>query len=687
MPRENETVHGFAKLISAQLMPLNNNPMFKQAFHDQKLSFLINIADGEFAALIKIDHGVVSVESVKNGDKAYMNSLYTDQNCDAFLEAPVATLIGVSTGDLSTGALLKEILKRRVRVKNIKKLQIMKGLFNFNAKSFNITRQTLMRELIKKWAEFYGDKPFLTYVADFDKGLDEKYSFKDIHLYSNRLANGFLKIGIGRGSGIALMNINSPEYLFTILAAMKVGAFVVLVNTGLKGDGLKFIIDHSDASGIVVHWLFLDSFLEIRNQVPKLKKIIVDLRDAPNDFKVPAGFDVIGKLMEAPDSDINIELSPEDLCMLMYTAGTTGLPKAISFWQGKLLGGLNVKTLMKMTALLSQPTDVIFTPLPLFHSNALFLSTFAAYLCGLPLILAKKFSATRHWDICRKYNVTIFNTLGAIVSFLMKQPEKQNDKDHKVRMVNTAACPKDLWSAFEERFDVKVAEAYGATDGGGFMLLTQIYDNVPVGTMGKPMPGVYAEVMEDGGKILPGAGQVGELVFLVPEKEVKSREVKYYREEKASKDLIQAGQDGRKYFHTGDLAYKDNDGWFFFVDRKKDSIRKRGENITPYSIESILDQHNKVLESAAYGVKSDLGEDEIMVSVVCKPGETLQPGEIVSFCQGKMADFMIPRYVNFVKELPKNEVHRVLKRELKDVGITSTTWDREKKYTTENQTR
>ncbi len=679
MPKETDEVHGFAKIIWAQLIPLNNNPTFKQAFKDQKLSFLINIADGDFAALIKIEKGVVSVESVKNGDKAYMDKQYAEHKCDAYLEATVAMLIAISTGELSTGAMLKNILRKKMRVKNIKKLKIMQELFNFNQKSLNIHGQTLMRDVFKIWADFYGDKTFLTYVVDFDNGLDEKYSYKDMHAFSNRLANGFLNIGIGRGTGIALMNINSPEYIFTVFAGMKLGAYIILVNTGLKGEGLKFSIDHSDASAIVVHWSFLDTLLEIKDQMPKLKKIIVDLRDAPNDFKVPAGCEVIGKLMEAPDIDINVVLSPDDLCMLMYTAGTTGLPKAISFWQGKLLGGLNVKTLMKLAGLITKPTDIVFTPLPLFHSNALFLSTFSSFLCGLSLVLGKKFSATRHWDICRKYDVTVFNTLGAIVTFLMKQPPKSNDKDHKVTVVNTAACPKDLWQAFEERFDVKIAEAYGATDGGGFMLLTMIYDNVPVGTMGKPMPGVTAGIMDDGGKILPDAGQVGELVFLVPEKEIKNREVKYYREEKASKDLIQVGKEGQRWFHTGDLAYQDKDGWFFFVDRKKDSIRKRGENITPYSIESIIDQHEKVLESAAYGVKSNLGEDEIMVSVVCKSGESMTPQEVTTFCKDKMADFMVPRYIDFVKELPKNEVHRIQKNILKERGITPTSFDMEKK--------
>lgn len=675
--KEDKKVKGFVKLLWQQLIPLNDNPKFQLRFRDDDFTFLINITDGDYAALIQIDKGVVSIESVRNGNKKYMKELYKKYNCDGMLGTNLANLVKISQGNLNTGAMLKEIIKRKIRVKGVKNLRLLDVIFNFNVNSHKITRETIIRDIINKWADYYGDKTFLTYIADFDKGLDEKYSFKDMHSISNRFANGFLDLGISRGDGIAIMNINSPEYIFTIFAAMKLGAYVVLVNTGLKGDGLKYIIDHSDASSIVVHWTFLDTFLEVRDQLPNVKKIIVDLRDAPDNFEVPTGVEIIGKFMEAPDSNIDVEISLEDMCMLMYTAGTTGLPKAITFWQGKLLGGLNVKTLMKIVSFLVEPKDIVYTPLPLFHSNALFLSTFASYLSGLSLILGKRFSASRHWQICKKYEVTTYNTLGAILTFLMKQPEKPSDKDHVVRAVNTAACPKELWEAFEYRFGVKIQEAYGATDGGGFMLLTQIFDNVPVGTMGKPMPGNIAEIMNDNGEILPEPEKIGELVFLVRENEVKAREVKYFKDETASKSLIQKGTDGQLWFHTGDLAYKDKDGWFFFKDRKKDSIRRRGENIASVSIENIISQIEKILEVAAYGVKTEIGEDEVMVSVVLKPGQTLNPQELIDFCKGKMADFMIPRYIRFMEQLPKNEVHRVLKRNLKEIGVTEDTYDRE----------
>jgi crotonobetaine/carnitine-CoA ligase len=294
------------------------------------------------------------------------------------------------------------------------------------------------------------------------------------------------------------------------------------------------------------------------------------------------------------------------------------------------------------------------------------------------VILSKRFSASRFWDIIRKYGVTNFNLLGSMPQFLLKQPERPNDSDNPVWRVNSAACPKELIQVFEKRFDLKVYEGYGAVDGGGFMLGTFGRENIPVGTMGMPPDGVTAEIIDDDGNLL-GPDQPGELVFHVKEEEQEQRKVVYYKDEKASKARIQKGPDGRLWFHTGDLATKDKDNWFYFVDRKKDAIRRRGENIAAWSIERVINQHEKVLESAAYGVKSEeYAEDEVMAAVVLRPGETLTPEELLDFCQDKMADFMIPRFIDFVEKLPKSEVHRIMKRFLKDRGVTETTYDREK---------
>jgi len=545
-------------------------------------------------------------------------------------------------------------------------------------KKFRVTRRTILRDIIQHKAETVGNKVYMTYLRDFDNDIEEKYTYRDMHLMSNRLGNGLLNLGLKKGEGVALMEINSPEFLLTIFATFKTGMYSVMVNISLRGDGLKFIIDHSDASAIIIHFSFLQAFFNIKDQLPKIKYVIVDINEASADFKLPEGIVSLQEVMQASDDDIDMEISLDDMVMLMYTAGTTGLPKAIQFWQGKLIGGLSLQTLISFVNMIAQPDDVLFTALPLFHSNALFLTSLPAYFAEVPLILSKRFSASRHWDICRKYGVTTFNTLGAMVTFLMKQPERPNDKEHKIRVISTAACPKELWVAFEERFGVKIREGYGATDGGGFMLTSGGRDDQPVGSMGRPLPGVVAEVMDDNGVILPEPEKVGELVFSVPEREIKQREVKYFKDESASKSLIQKGADGQLWFHTGDLAYKDKDGWFFFVDRKKDSIRRRGENIASFSIENIINQNEKILEVAAYGVKTEMSEDEVMVAVVLKPGQSMTPEELLDFCQGKMAYFMIPRYIDFVEKLPKSEVHRIMKRFLKERGVSPTTYDREK---------
>ena len=554
---------------------------------------------------------------------------------------------------------------------------------NMVKKKEGITPTTTLSDIIKRKAEKVGKKVFLTYIRDFDKGIEEKYTYKDMYIQSNRLANGLKNLGLKKGEGISIFEINSPEYLFSLFAAWISGCYVVLVNTGLRGDGLQYIIDHSDSKAFLLNWTLIDAYLNIKDNLPNIKNVIVDINEAPPDFKLPEGTISLQSLMDASDEDIKVEIDPTAIAYLIYTSGTTGRPKATSFFYGKTLMGDALGFMGLLAFAMGRPGDVFFTCLPLFHGNALQLTTMPGYMMEWPVVISKRFSASRFWDIIRKYKVTNFNLLGSMPQYLLKQPPKDSDKDNKVWRVNSAACPKELIKDFEERFDLKVYEGYGAVDGGGFFLGTYGRDaeHPPVGTMGKPAANMIAEIMDDEGKILP-TDDVGELVFLVKEEEKAQRQVKYYKDEAASKSLIQKGADGQLWFHTGDLATKDKDGWFFFVDRKKDSIRRRGENIAAWSIERVINGHEKVLESAAYGIKSsqvgeDYAEDEVMVAVVLKPGETIDPDEMLKFCEGKLATFQIPRFLEFVDKLPKSEVHRIMKRYLKDQGVSEKTYDRE----------
>ena len=549
-----------------------------------------------------------------------------------------------------------------------------------SAKKFRITAKTTFNDVVKHKAETVPNKVFLTYIRDFDKGIDEKYTYLDMHLQSNRVGNGLSKLGVGKGTGISLMEINCPEFLYTLFATFKLGAYVVLINTALKGATLQYIIDHSDSEVLIIHWSMLEQYLNIKDQLPKIKHVIVDVNDASEDFKIPNGMIPFQEIMQAPDNDIEAEIDFEEKAVLMYTSGTTGPPKATTFFYKKFIAGQALQIFTALPMVIGcTGKDVYFTCLPLFHGNALQITTLPAFVSEFQVVLSKRFSASRHWDMCRKYNVTIFNTLGAMPQFLLKQPERPNDGENNVRVVISAACPKEMIEPFEKRYNVTVKEFYGAVDGGGY-LLGPFFEKgpIPVGTMGKPLPGTFADIIDEAGNLL-GPDEVGELVFLVDKKELDQRKVAYYKDEDSSKKKIREGKDGQLWFHTEDLASKDKDGWFYFVDRKKDAIRRRGENISPWSIECVINQHEKVLESAAYAVKSsEYAEDEVMVSVALKPGENITPEELLDYCQDKMAYFMIPKYIDFIDELPKSEVHRTLKQVLKERGVTKTTFDREK---------
>jgi crotonobetaine/carnitine-CoA ligase len=315
---------------------------------------------------------------------------------------------------------------------------------------------------------------------------------------------------------------------------------------------------------------------------------------------------------------------------------------------------------------LVQEDDIMYTCLPLFHANALMLTSGFSICRGIPYGLEKRFSASKFWEPIRRYGATQFNALGAMIPILMKQPERPDDADNPVRMVNSAACPANLWVPFEKRFGVKIWEAYGAVDGGGVLIMN--LGTAPVGSCGKPLPGAEWKLIDDGGNSVP-QGQVGELVTKARE----SRPVEYYKNPEASAKKVRG-----EWIYSGDLFYADAEENLYFVDRKTDSMRRRGENISSFEVENIIEKHPAVAESAAFGVPSELGEDEVMIWVKPKEGMQLDLKDLMRHCARNMAYFMVPRFVDVVDEIPRTGTLRVTKAEMKKRGVTSRTWDREK---------
>lgn len=491
-----------------------------------------------------------------------------------------------------------------------------------------------------------GDRTYLMFG-------DDEYSYADVEHCSARVANGLRDLGVVKGSHVALILPNSPEYLWAWFGAARVGAPVVPVNTALKGEGLVHIVDHSDAETVVVHRDLLDRFHSVRGRLPKVQHVVVVGGDAGDDTPWD---DIIAA---SPDDADDETIVPSDLMLVMYTSGTTGLPKGVVIPQAQIMGGALLLSLAGVTA-----DDVLYTCLPLFHANAAIISVWGAFGLGTKLAVSARFSASRFWSEIRRYGATEFQALGAMMPILFKQPERPDDAANPCRLVVSAACPKDIWEPFETRFGVEIVEFYGTVEGG----LTMAGPDDPVGSIGKPLPiNDMMVVRDDDTECDPN--EVGEII---------SRPagggglVSYYKNAEATAEKTRGG-----WMRSGDLAYADGDGYLWYVDRKKDSMRRRGENISSYEVEQIVNEHDAVLESAAYAVPSELGEDDVMVALVLQPGATLDPVALMDHCAERMAYFMVPRYVRVVDELPKTGTHRVQKAGLRAEGVAAGTWDRE----------
>ena len=471
-------------------------------------------------------------------------------------------------------------------------------------------------------------------------------------------AGALASLGVRKGDKVAIMLPNSVEFIDLWFASALLGAVIVPVNTQLRGEGLRYIVDHCDADVCVVDAQLVEQY----------------------EFAVPAGAGPSQRFVRGgeastswtPVEDIlsgdhspapRAEVEPEDLASVLYTSGTTGLPKGVMTCHNAYAatGFEYAQRYVRLRA-----DDVLYTCLPLFHSNAQAITTVPSLLSGRPMVMSSRFSASGFLDEMRSHGATVFNYIGAMLTILLKQPERPDDADNPIRLTVGSSAPREGWTDFERRFGIQIVEIYGLTETAGVCLASPP-DDVRVGKCGVPVSWSEVQIHNDEATEA-GPDEPGEFVIRSRRPNVMFRG--YYKDPDATAKAMAGG-----WFHSGDRGRRSPDGYFEFIDRLKDSIRRRGENISSFEVERVVNSHPAVAESAAVGVPSELGEEDVMIVVVPREAAEVGPAELVEFCAERMAAFMVPRYVRTVDTLPKTPTQKVQKFALRDADLGSA-WDR-----------
>jgi crotonobetaine/carnitine-CoA ligase len=466
-----------------------------------------------------------------------------------------------------------------------------------------------------------------------------------------RAAAGLRASGLRKGDRVAVMAANSDGYVLLFLAVARLGGILVPVSPELGPTEAGYILAHAGVSALACTPATLSVArrgCETLPHPPWFMLLEGSSDGVPSLAELPRG--------RAPLPDAE-QVRDDDLCLIMYTSGTTGFPKGVMHsHRNVVMAGEAFVERMHL-----QPEDRLLCILPLFHINGLLYSLGGALAAGASLVLAPRFSASGFWPLAAATGATEVNILAAVGTILARRPRSEFVPGHRITKVYGAPITAEAAQAFRGDFGVPtLIEGYGTTEVPGACNNPFPGPHKP-GSIGRParhpdagMPFVEARVLDEEGRDLP-EGQIGELALRTP---ILMKG--YYRDPEATRAAFRDG-----WFLTGDLVRRDEDGFYYFFARKKDIIRRRGENIAGAELDRVVGQHPQVAEAAAIAVPADLGEDEILVAVVPRPGASLTAEEIGQWCGRHLAALKVPRYVVLVDALPHTPTHRVAKFLLK----------------------
>jgi long-chain acyl-CoA synthetase len=491
-------------------------------------------------------------------------------------------------------------------------------------------------ELLRQRVSATPDKLFLFSEAD-----KRQFTYKEFEAAVMRTARMLAAKGVGYGDVVSLLLPNSVEYVIAYFACWQLGALAGPINSLLKSQEIAYVISNSEARALLVNSEFLPLIETIRDELTSLQAIITFDNEADATREQITG------------EDATAEVDQDHEAIIIYTSGTTGKPKGCLLTHGNVIANAR-----QITSWLGfTEADRLLTIMPLFHMNAVSVTTMSALYAGGSTVVSQKFSASRFWQIISDYQITSFGSVATMLSMLLSTypdgvPEGLKTDQLRFAMCGSAPVPAEVLRRFEETFNCLVIEGYGLSESTCRSTFNPPDQRRRPGSCGVPI-GNEMRVVDEEDREVPD-GELGEIV-LRGENILKG----YYKNDTANETAFRNG-----WFHTGDIGYRDADGFYYIVDRKSDMIIRGGENIYPREIDEVLYEHPDVAAAAAVGVKDELYGEEVAAVVVLKPGANTTAQEVIDYCKARLADFKCPKTVHFVDDIPKGPTGKLLKREL-----------------------
>jgi long-chain acyl-CoA synthetase len=494
------------------------------------------------------------------------------------------------------------------------------------------------------------DKIFL--FSEIDK---RKFTYRDFAAAVARVAAMLSVNGIGRGDVVSLLMPNGAEYIIAYFACWTIGALAGPVNSLLKEHEIEFVMNNSKAKAILVHSEFQPVIEKIRSQLPHLQSIINfdDEAEATRSCQKPDREGGLPSQDALPDPRASDTINRDDDAIIIYTSGTTGKPKGCLLTHGNVIA--NARQISQWLGFTEK--DRLLTIMPLFHMNAVSVTTMSALYAGGSTVVSPKFSASKFWTIVSDYQITSFGSVATMLSMLLHSypggvPAGLRTNQLRFAMCGSAPVPAEVMKRFEETFNCPVIEGYGLSESTCRSTFNPPDERRRAGSCGLPIGNEMKVVDDDDNEVADG--ELGEIV-LRGENILKG----YFKNPEATERAFRGG-----WFHTGDVGYRDRDGFFFIVDRKTDMIIRGGENIYPREIDEVLYQHPAVAAAAAIGIPDSLYGEEVAAFIVLKDGMKATPEELIEHCQKELADYKCPKTIRIVADIPKGPTGKLLKREL-----------------------